>query len=126
LLQSNSLSQISRLDYSADNPQARIGVSFGTALGGVSNAEMQHKAFVSSGPRSVGHMLALQVFGGSAHCNIAIEFGCVESAPQTTNSNSCASGNVAIGEALRYIREGWADVMIAGAAEVPDQRSVLR
>jgi 3-oxoacyl-[acyl-carrier-protein] synthase II len=60
-------------------------------------------------------MLALQVFGGSAHCNVAIEFGL--RGVGTTNSNSCASGNVAIGEALRYIREGWADVMIAGAAE---------
>src|SRR6516162_8645475 len=107
----------SGLDYSADNPQERIGVSFGTALGGVSNAEMQHKAFVSSGPRSVGHMLALQVFGGSAHCNIAIEFGL--RGVGTTNSNSCASGNVAIGEALRYIREGWADIMVAGSAEAP-------
>ena len=107
----------SGLEYSADNPQERIGVSFGTALGGVSNAEMQHKAFVSGGPRSVNHMLALQVFGGSAHCNVAIEFGL--RGVGTTNSNSCASGNVAIGEALRYIREGWADVMIAGAAEAP-------
>src|SRR6516165_1211245 len=107
----------SGLEYSADNPQERIGVSFGTALGGVSNAEMQHKAFVDGGPRSVNHMLALQVFGGSAHCNVAIEFGL--RGVGTTNSNSCASGNVAIGEALRYIREGWADVMIAGAAEAP-------
>ena len=107
----------SGLEYSADNPQERIGVSFGTALGGVSNAEIQHKAFVGGGPRSVNHMLALQVFGGSAHCNIAIEFGL--RGVGTTNSNSCASGNVAIGEALRYIREGWADVMIAGAAEAP-------
>ena len=65
----------SGLEYSADNPHERIGVSFGTALGGVSNAEIQHKAFVGGGPRSVNHMLALQVFGGSAHCNIAIEFG---------------------------------------------------
>jgi 3-oxoacyl-[acyl-carrier-protein] synthase II len=62
-------------------------------------------------------MLALQVFGGSAHCNVAIEFGL--RGVGTTNSNSCASGNVAIGEALRYIREDWADVMIAGAAEAP-------
>jgi 3-oxoacyl-[acyl-carrier-protein] synthase II len=109
--------QDSGLEYSANNPQERVGVSFGTALGGVSNAEVQHKAFVNSGPRSVYQMLALQVFGGSAHCNVAIEFGL--RGVGTTNSNSCASGNVAIGEALRYIREGWADVMIAGAAEAP-------
>jgi 3-oxoacyl-[acyl-carrier-protein] synthase II len=92
-------------------------VSFGTALGGVSNAEVQHQAFVQSGPKSVHQTLALQVFGGSAHCNIAIEFGL--RGVGTTNSNSCASGNVALGEAWRYIRDGWADVMVAGAAEAP-------
>jgi 3-oxoacyl-[acyl-carrier-protein] synthase II len=107
----------SGLEYSADDPQDRVGVSFGTALGGISNAETEHKTFVNSGPKSVHRMLALQVFGGSAHCNIAIEFGL--RGVGTTNSNSCASGNVAIGEALRYIQEDWADVMIAGAAEAP-------
>jgi 3-oxoacyl-[acyl-carrier-protein] synthase II len=107
----------SGLEYSPDVPQERVGVSFGTALGGVSNAEGQHKAFVHGGPKSVHQTLALQVFGGSAHCNTAIEFGL--RGVGTTNSNSCASGNVAIGEALRYIRDGWADVMIAGGAEAP-------
>ncbi len=107
----------SGLDYSPDAPQDRVGVSFGTALGGVANAENQHEAFVHGGPKSVRQTLALQVFGGSAHCNTAIEFGF--RGVGTTNSNSCASGNVAIGEALRYIREDWADVMIAGAAEAP-------
>ena len=107
----------SGLDFSPDTPHDRVGVSFGTALGGVANAEGQHKAFVHNGPKSVHQTLALQVFGGSAHCNTAIEFGL--RGVGTTNSNSCASGNVAIGEALRYIREGWADVMIAGAAEAP-------
>jgi len=108
----------SGLEYSPDHPLPRVGVSFGTALGGVSNAEIQHKAFVEGGPKSVQQKtLALQVFGGSAHSNIAIEFGF--RGVGTTNSNSCASGNVAIGEALRYIREGWADVMIAGSAEAP-------
>jgi 3-oxoacyl-[acyl-carrier-protein] synthase II len=107
----------SGLNCSPDYPHDRIGVSFGTALGGVANAEGQHKAFVESGPRSVYQMLALQVFGGSAHCNAAIEFGL--RGVGTTNSNSCASGNVAIGEAFRYIRDDWADVMVAGAAEAP-------
>jgi 3-oxoacyl-[acyl-carrier-protein] synthase II len=92
-------------------------VSFGTALGGVANAEIQHKAFVKGGPKSVHQTLALQVFGGSAHSNAAIEFGL--RGVGTTNSNGCASGNVAIGEAMRYVRDGWADVMVAGAAEAP-------
>jgi 3-oxoacyl-[acyl-carrier-protein] synthase II len=107
----------SGLSCSPDDPQDRIGVSFGTALGGVANAEQQHKAYVNSGPKAVHQTLALQVFGGSAHCNIAIEFGL--RGIGTTNSNSCASANVAIGEALRYIRDGWADAIIAGAAEAP-------
>jgi len=107
----------SGLSYSPEDPQSRVGVSFGTALGGVSNAEKQHVSFVRSGPKSVHQTIALQVFGGSAHCNIAIEFGL--RGVGTTNSNSCASGNVAIGEGYRYIRDGWADLVIAGGAEAP-------
>jgi 3-oxoacyl-[acyl-carrier-protein] synthase II len=107
----------SGLTFSPEDPQSRVGVSFGTALGGVSNAEKQHVSFVHSGPKSVHQTIALQVFGGSAHCNIAIEFGL--RGVGTTNSNSCASGNVAIGEGYRYIRDGWADVVIAGGAEAP-------
>src|SRR5256886_6251719 len=103
------------LEYSRDQPQHRVGVSFGTALGGVCQAEDQHIRFLKKGTRGVNPTLALQVFGGSAHSNIAIEFGF--RGVGTTNSNSCASGVVAVGEALRYIRDGWADVMIAGGAE---------
>jgi 3-oxoacyl-[acyl-carrier-protein] synthase II len=105
------------LEYSRDQPQHRIGVSFGTALGGVSNAEDQHGYFLKKGARGVNPTLALQVFGGSAHSNIAIEFGF--RGVGTTNSNSCASGTVAVGEALRYIRDDFADVIVAGGAEAP-------
>ncbi len=103
--------------YSREQPQPRVGVSFGTALGGVSNAEYQHSHFLKKGTRGVNQTLALQVFGGSAHSNIAIEFGF--RGVGTTNSNSCASGTVAVGEALRYIRDDFADVVIAGGAEAP-------
>jgi len=105
------------LTYSREQPQERIGVSFGTALGGVCQAEDQHIRFLKKGTRGVNPTLALQVFGGSAHSNIAIEFGF--RAVGTTNSNSCASGTVAVGEALRYIRDGLADVVVAGGAEAP-------
>ena len=105
------------LAYSREEPQHRVGVSFGTALGGISNAEDQHAHFLKKGTRGVNQTLALQVFGGSAHSNIAIEFGF--RGVGTTNSNSCASGTVAVGEALRYIRDDFADVVIAGGAEAP-------
>jgi 3-oxoacyl-[acyl-carrier-protein] synthase II len=107
----------SGLTYSPESPDSRRGVSFGTALGGISNAEKEHDAFVKGGFKAVSPLLALQVFGGSAHSNIAIT--CGFQGVGTTNSNSCASGTVALGEALRYIRDGIADVMIAGASEAP-------
>lgn len=106
-----------RLPWSKDKPSARIGVSFGTALGGISNAESEHQRFLKKGARGVSPTLALQVFGGSGHSNIAIE--CGFRGVGTTNSNSCASGVVSVGEAMRYIRDGMADVMVAGGAEAP-------
>src|SRR5204863_7314216 len=50
-------------------------------------------------------------------CNIAIELGAM--GPNSTNAMSCASGTIAIGDAFRQIRDGYADVMIAGGAEAP-------
>jgi 3-oxoacyl-[acyl-carrier-protein] synthase II len=105
------------LAWSREKPQARAGVSFGTALGGIANAESEHQSFLKKGTRGVNQTIALQVFGGSAHSNIAIE--CGFRGVGTTNSNSCASGTISVGEALRYIRDDMADVMVAGAAEAP-------
>jgi 3-oxoacyl-[acyl-carrier-protein] synthase II len=39
--------------------------------------------------------------------------------PNSSNAMSCASGTIAIGEAFRAIRDGYADVMFAGGAEAP-------
>src|SRR5216110_33194 len=105
------------IKYSREHPQHRVGVSFGTALGGVCKAEDQHIRYLKKGARGLNPMLAIQVFGGSAHSNVAIEFGF--HGVGTTNSNSCASGTVSVGEALRYIRDDFADVVVAGGAEAP-------
>lgn len=95
----------------------RIGVSMGTALGGVGYAEIQVGVFNAKGLRAVDPMLALLVFGGAGSCNIAIEFGF--SGPSSANSNSCASGTIALGQALEWIRHDHADVVLAGGAEAP-------
>jgi 3-oxoacyl-(acyl-carrier-protein) synthase len=105
------------IEYSKEKPQERVGVTFGTALGGVCKAEEQYVRFLKKGPRGVQPTLAVQVFGGSAHSNIAIDFGF--RGVGTTNSNSCASGTVSVGEAVRYIRDNFADVIVAGGAEAP-------
>lgn len=103
------------LDYTPEEPRPKAGVSFGTALGGITTAELTHERFLRDS--LIPAALALQVFGGSGHSNIAIAHGL--RGYGTTNSNSCASGTVAVGEAFRVIREGRADVMVAGAAEAP-------
>lgn len=105
-----------RLDLAREDRE-RIGAMMGTALGGVGYAEEQLGVFLREGLRAVDATLALAVFGGASSCNIAIEFGV--QGPNSTNAMSCASGTIAIGDAFRQIRDGYADVMIAGGAEAP-------
>jgi 3-oxoacyl-[acyl-carrier-protein] synthase II len=95
----------------------RVGAMMGSALGGVAFAEAQVGPFRAAGPRGLDPALALAVFPGAASCNIAIEFGVT--GPNSTNAMSCASGTIAVGEAFHTIREGRADVMLAGGAEAP-------
>jgi 3-oxoacyl-[acyl-carrier-protein] synthase II len=106
----------SGLDLAAEN-RDRIGTMMGSALGGVAYGEEQIGSFFQRGVRGVDPLLALTVFGGAASCNIAIEFGV--HGPNSTNSMSCASGTIAVGDAFRQIRDGYADVMFAGGAEAP-------
>ena len=94
-----------------------IGSTMGSALGGLQFAEHQLDLYLREGIRSVDPMLALCVFGGAASCNIAIELGVT--GPNSTNSMSCASGTIGIGEGFRAVRDGYADVMITGGAEAP-------
>ena len=94
-----------------------IGSTIGSALGGLEFAESQLQLYLRGGVRVVDPMLALCVFGGAASCNIAIELGVT--GPNSTNSMSCASGTIAVGEGFRLIRDGYADVMISGGAEAP-------
>jgi 3-oxoacyl-[acyl-carrier-protein] synthase II len=89
----------------------------GTALGGIGYAEHQLAVYLQRGLREVDATLALAVFGGAASCNIAIDLGVM--GPNSTNAMSCASGTIAIGDAFRQIRDGYADVMIAGGSEAP-------
>ncbi len=93
------------------------GCYLGSALGGVAFAETQHQAFMRQGVAGVNPSLALSVFGGAGPTNVAIELGL--HGPSMANSNSCASGAIAIGEACKLIRDGQLPVMLAGGVEAP-------
>jgi 3-oxoacyl-[acyl-carrier-protein] synthase II len=101
----------------AGEDRERVGSMMGSALGGVAYAESQMHVFYERGLKSIDPALALMVFAGAASCNIAIELGI--QGPNSTNAMSCASGTIAIGQGFREIREGYADVMLCGAAEAP-------
>lgn len=101
----------------ATEDRERVGAMLGTALGGIGFAEEQLGRFLSAGVRAVDPGLALMVFGGAASCNVAIELGV--QGPNSTNAMSCASGTIAIGDAFRAVRDGYADVMLGGGAEAP-------
>jgi 3-oxoacyl-[acyl-carrier-protein] synthase II len=93
------------------------GCYIGSALGGVAFGEIQHQAYLRQGVGGVSPSLALSVFGAAGPTNVAIELGL--HGPSMANSNSCASGAIAIGEAFRLIRDGRSTLMLAGGVEAP-------
>ena len=96
---------------------ARVGIYLGSALGGIAFAEEQHERYLAKGIRQVAPTLALAVFGGAAPANLGIALDV--RGPILSTANSCASGSVAIGEALGDLRAGRVDAAIAGGCEIP-------
>ena len=105
-----------QLDWTAVDGE-RVAVQFGSALGGAAYGESQLYELVAHGARAVDPHVALTTFCGAASCAVAIEFGF--KGPNFTNAMSCASGTIAVGEAWRLIRDGSADIAIAGGVEAP-------
>lgn len=93
----------------------RFSVYFGTGIGGITTFETEHSKLVEKGPRRVSPLFIPMMIANMAAGMIAIRHNCQGSAmPAVT---ACASGSNAIGEALRLVRHGYADAVIAGGAE---------
>jgi 3-oxoacyl-[acyl-carrier-protein] synthase II len=113
-----SLMAIKDAGLRAHTPElAGAGCYIGSALGGVGFGEVQHATFLREGVGKVSPLVALAVFGGAGPTNVAIDLGM--HGPNLANSNSCAAGAIAIGEAFRLIKSGQAELMLAGGAEAP-------
>lgn len=93
----------------------RCGVIVGSGIGGLTTIEDEHKTLMEKGPRRVSPFLIPMLITNIAPGEIAIEFGF--SGINYAVSSACATSNHAIGEALRHLRSGDTDVIIAGGSE---------
>ena len=93
----------------------RIAVYFGSGIGGMGTFSTEYDKLRDRGPHRVSPFFVPMMIPNMAAGMIAIRFNCQGAAmPAVT---ACASGSNAIGEALRVIRHGYADAVIAGGAE---------
>ncbi len=93
----------------------RIGVIIGSGIGGMETFENQHTVLMERGPNRVSPLFIPMMISDMAAGQVSIQFGL--RGPNFCTVSACASGAHAIGEALRLIRAGDADVIIAGGAE---------
>jgi len=107
-----------------DDLRYRAGVSFGTGMGSSAAIEETHVQTLTRDPARVRPLTVLKVMNNASAGHIAASFGLA--GPDLTYSCACSSSAVAIGEAYRQIRHGYADMMIAGGGEAPLTYSFFR
>ena len=95
----------------------RAGVLVGTGTGGLQVLFQQTKVFYDRGPSRFSPFMIPQMITNILSGLIAIEHGL--GGPNFCVVSACATATHSIGEALRIVQHGEADVMLAGGAEAP-------
>lgn len=93
----------------------RFGVMIGVGIGGLPMIERQVQILMEKGPSRITPFFIPAVISNLASGHVSMAFGA--QGPNFCITSACASGAHSIGEAARYIRDGLADVMIAGGSE---------
>jgi len=102
-----------RLDGAHD--PGRVGILFGTAIGGFLGIMEQADVLRERGPERVTPTFIPSVLVDAASGQLAISLGF--RGPNYAPVSACATGSHAIGEAAELIRRGDADAVLAGGAE---------
>ncbi|MEI6598393.1 MAG: beta-ketoacyl-ACP synthase II [bacterium] len=93
----------------------RFGVIIGSGIGGMETIENQARVLIERGPSRVSPFTIPSLIANIASGVVAIEFKA-----KSVNFgvvSACASGSHSLGEAMRHIRDGHADVMLSGGSE---------
>lgn len=98
-----------------ESDRERIGVYVGSGTGGIQSLLDQDHILLDRGPERVSPTLVPMMIANSAAAMISIRLGTW--GPTLSPVTACSIGNTAIGEAMRMIAYGDADVILAGGAE---------
>ena len=93
----------------------KAGVIVGVGLGGLPALERYHILLQEGGPKKISPFFIPMMIANLAAGQVSIHFGF--KGPNSCVTTACAAGAHAIGDSLRLIQRGEADVMIAGGAE---------
>ena len=104
----------SNLDFNTLNRE-RIGVMFGSGIGGLCTIESQIRTLVAKGPNRVSPLTIPMAISNIASGTIAIKYGILGSTLSLTSA--CATSTHCIGEAYRSIKDGYLDIVVAGGSE---------
>lgn len=93
----------------------RIGVAIGAGIGGVTGIEECYATYKKSGPRKISPFFVPGNIINMISGNLSIKYGL--KGPNFSIVTACATGTHNIGDSLRLIQHGDADLMVAGGAE---------
>jgi 3-oxoacyl-[acyl-carrier-protein] synthase II len=104
----------SHLDMAAEDAN-RVGVYVGSGIGAFEVIEREHTKLTTAGPNRVSPFFITATIANLAAGQISIRYGAA--GPNLTCATACTTGAHGIGESLRMIQRGEADVMICGGSE---------
>ena len=101
----------------------RVGVVFGSGIGGMDTFEKQHDAFAKGGPKMISPFFVPMMISDIAAGQISIQFGF--KGPNYATTSACATSSHAIADAFMLIQRGSADMMLTGGSEASLTRMSL-
>lgn len=104
-----------------DRNAERVGVIWGSGIGGIGTHENQHEVMLEKGPRRISPFLVPMMIIDMTSGMISMKTGA--KGPNYSTVSACASASHAIGEAARKIQYGDADIMITGGSEAAVTRT---
>ena len=93
----------------------RIGTYIGAGIGGIETMNGQYQKLFDKGPGRISPFFIPMMIANMAAGHVSIDFGL--HGPCSCVVTACATGSNCIGDAMRVIQRGEADVMIAGGTE---------